>query len=69
MQTTIFGIGKMLKQFKRMRKEKNNINNKIESKFFNNMIEKIEQSELEIARGEGIIAEEVFKEWEKKYGY
>lgn len=33
------------------------------------IIEKLKQSEKEIERGEGIPAEEVFKEWRKKYRY
>ena len=37
-------------------------------KFINELILRIKKSEEEIANGKGREAEEVFKEWEEKYG-
>ena len=78
MQTTILGIKKILNQYGDSRKlinvksnkqiKKDFEKDKKEKIFFDNMIKIIKQSDSQIERGEGREADEVFKEWEEKYG-
>ena len=78
MQTTILGIKKILNPYgdsiklinvksnKQIKKDVEK--DKKEKIFFDNMIKIIKQSDSQIERGEGIDADEIFKEWEEKYG-
>ena len=78
MQTTILGIKKILNPYGDSRKlinvksnkqiKKDVEKDKKEKIFFDNMIKIIKQSDSQIERGEGIDADEIFKEWEEKYG-
>lgn len=72
MQTTILGMKKVIKQYERTKRDtkiKKNTNKKKEKEFVKEIVKKIKQAEQELARGEGRDADEVFKEWETKYGY
>lgn len=79
MKTTILGIKKVLTQYENIGKfitvkNKKQINKdylqvKKERVFFNKMIETIKEADAQIERGEGKDADEVFEEWEEKYGW
>lgn len=79
MKTTILGIKKVLTQYENIGKfitvkNKKQINKdylqvKKERVFFNKMIETIKEADAQIERGEGRDADEVFEEWEEKYGW
>lgn len=79
MKTTILGIKKVLTQYENIGKfitvkNKKQINKDYlqvekERVFFNKMIETIKEADAQIERGEGRDADEVFDEWEEKYGW
>lgn len=79
MKTTILGIKKVLTQYENIGKfitvkNKKQINKDYlqvekERVFFNKMIETIKEADAQIERGEGRDADEVFEEWEEKYGW
>lgn len=71
MKTTIIGTKKILTQYENMKKKKVNkeiLQNKEEKIFFDKMIETIKEADAQIERGEGRDADEVFEEWNQKYG-
>lgn len=76
MKTTIIGTKKILTQYENMKKNTKNkkkvnkeiLQNKEEKIFFDKMIETIKEADAQIERGEGRDADEVFEEWNQKYG-
>lgn len=77
MKTTIIGTKKILTQYENMKKNTKNkkkvnkeiLQNKEEKIFFDKMIETIKEADAQIERGEGRDADEVFEEWNQKYGW
>lgn len=77
MKTTIIGIKKILTQYECLKKNIKNqkkvnreiFQNEEEKVFFNRMIETIKEADEQIERGEGRDADEVFEEWNQKYGW
>lgn len=77
MKTTIIGIKKILTQCECLKKNIKNpkkvnreiFQNEEEKVFFNRMIETIKEADEQIERGEGRDADEVFEEWNQKYGW
>lgn len=76
MKITILGTKKILSQYENLKmntKNKKNVNKKIFQKeekiFFNNMIDTIKKADEQMERGEGRDADEVFEEWNQKYGW
>ena len=73
MKITIFGIKNKCNYNKKISKLINSSSKKTKEmieneKFINELILRIKKSEEEISNGKGREAEEVFKEWEEKYG-
>ena len=76
MKTAIIGTKKILTQYENMKKNTKNkkkvnkeiLQNKEEKIFFDKMIETIKEADAQIERGEGSHADEVFEEWNQKYG-
>ena len=73
MKITILGIKNRWSYSKKVSKfinysSKKNKEMMENEKFLNELIFRIKKSEEEIASGKGREAEEVFKEWEEKYG-
>lgn len=77
MKTTIIGIKKILTQYENLKKNikkpkkvnRDIFQNEEEKVFFNRMIETIKEADEQIERGEGRDADEVFEEWNQKYGW